>query len=314
VAIIVEEPGAQTTVQDLGRAGLRSAGVPLGGGADSLALATANMLVGNSDGDAALQCMLSGPKIRFESDTLVAVCGARADGVPHWTAFHVPAGEVLSLSKLSEGVYAYLAIAGGIDVPVVLGSRGTDIRVGWGGFEGRALRAGDTLKIGTPPCRGSTAGRRVNGAWRVDYEPWYPKASPIRIVKGPEWNEFDPMWTAGVYRVTPNSDAMGVRLAGAALKRNREGDMQSAPVIPGTIQVPRDGQPIVMLANAQTLGGYPRLANVISADLHRVAQSAPGTDLRFAEISLRDAHELRCRRAAELEHLRCGIAAHIGRT
>jgi antagonist of KipI len=307
VSIVIEDPGAQTTVQDLGRAGLRSAGVPQGGAVDPLALVVANMLVGNCDGDAALQCMLIGPIIRFESDRLVAICGAVADGVPHSTAFRARAGETLSLAKLRGGVYACVAIAGGIDVPSILGSRSTDVRVGWGGLDGRPLRGGDKLTLGKPRYLKST------GDWRVNSEPWYPARDPIRMVRGPEWNEFDPSWTAQVFRVTPRTDAMGVRLAGKALIRDGERDMQSAPVVPGTIQVPPDGQPIVLLANAQTLGGYPRVANVISADVHRVGQTRPGTDLRFTEISLAEAHALGRQRATELEYLRYGIAAHFGR-
>jgi antagonist of KipI len=307
VSIVIEDPGAQTTVQDLGRIGLRSAGVPQGGAVDPLALVVANMLVGNSDGDAALQCMLTGPKIRFDDERLVALCGASAEGVPHWAAFRARAGDTIALTRLRGGVYAYLSIAGGIDVPPILGSRSTDIRVGWGGFEGRALHPGDTLNLGKPRFRTAT------GRWSVDFQPWYSIDSPVRIVKGPEWDEFDPSWTGRIFCVTPKTDAMGVRLAGKPLERDVDADMQSAPVIPGTIQVPPDGQPIVLLASAQTLGGYPRVANVISADIHRVAQFRPGTELRFAEISLGQAHELRRKRATELEHLRYGIAAHFGR-
>jgi antagonist of KipI len=307
VPIVIEDPGAQTTVQDLGRTGLRSAGVPQGGAVDSLALMVANMLVGNSDGDAALQCMLTGPTVQFEDDRLVALCGASAEGVPHWTAFRVRGGETLSLTRLRGGVYSYLAISGGIDVPPVLGSRSTDVRVGLGGYEGRPLHADDKPKLGKARVRAAA------GRWRVNYEPWYPNDSPIRIIKGPEWHKFDPSWASHVFRVTPKTDAMGVRLAGKALQRDAEGDMQSAPVIPGTIQVPPDGQPIVLLASAQTLGGYPRVAGVATIDIHRFAQFRPGSELRFAEISLDEAHELHRKRATELERLRYGIAAHLGR-
>lgn len=302
MSILVEHPGAHTTVQDLGRPGQRSAGVPLGGAVDPLALRVANWLVGNDENTAALECLLVGPRLRFRRHALLALCGARAAGVPHWQAFEVRAGEMLELSKLENGAAAYLAVAGGIDVPPILGSRSTDTRLGWGGVNGRALRAGDRLKTG------AVKSVEPAGQWRVNFADWYPIGDPLRIVRGAQWSEFASNWSHRRFKVTARSDRMAIRLRGEALERSRNEDLPSSPVCPGTIQVPPDGQPIVLLADAQTLGGYPKIGHVISVDLPRAAQLRPGELVYFEEVSIQRAHELQHQRGRELALLGQGIA------
>jgi antagonist of KipI len=299
MSIDVLHPGAFTTIQDLGRPRGRSMGLSVGGAADSLALRVANWLVGNDESAAAIECRLVGPQLRFAHETRVAICGARAQGFPHWQSLVVRAGELLDLSHLDDGVYAYLAVAGGIDVPAVLDSRSTDTRIVLGGFNGRALQKGDHLSPSP-----SYSGER--GKCRVHFESWYG-GSPIRVIRGEQWDEFSRSLVDGTFDVSSKSDRMGVRLSGVPLLRTQPSELPSGPVTPGTIQVPPDGNPIVLLADAQTLGGYPKIAHVISVDLPRVSQIRAGATIQFTEVSLDEAHDLHRRRTKELAMLKYAI-------
>lgn len=300
MTIDILHPGVHTTIQDLGRPRARQLGLSTGGAADSLALRVANWLVGNPEDAACLECRLVGPRLRFARETAVAICGARVKDRPSWTPFVVRKGELLDLSHLKSGVYAYVAVAGGMDVPVVLGGRGTDTRIGLGGFQGRALRAGDHLKIGEPPAC------TIQPGWRVHHEAWYDK-SPIRVVRGEQWDEFSPAITGLKYKVSSRSDRMGVRLSGSSLHRRVATELASGAVAPGTVQVPPDGNPIVLLSDAQTLGGYPKIAHVTAVDLPRVAQCRPGAVIQFTEVIIEEAHDLQLKRSRELARLRYAI-------
>lgn len=334
MSIDVLHPGAFTTIQDLGRPRGRSMGLPVGGAADSLALRVANWLVGNDENAAAIECRLIGPQLRFTHETMVAICGARARGFPHWQSLVGKAGELLDLSHLVDGVYAYLAVAGGIDVPAVLDSRSTDTRIALGGLHGRALQKGDHLspspsysgeRAGMRGERGAVAGapeaskrfaphpsplpfeyKRERGPYRVHFESWYG-GSPIRVIRGEQWDEFSRSLVDGTFDVSSKSDRMGVRLSGVPLLRTQPSELPSGPVTPGTIQVPPDGNPIVLLADAQTLGGYPKIAHVISVDLPRVSQIRAGATIQFTEVSLDEAHDLHRRRTKELAMLKYAI-------
>ena len=290
MAITVIRSGMLTTVQDLGRRGHRAAGVPLGGAMDAMALRVVNLLVGNAEDAAALEFTLTGPELVFTADT-------------RWQPVRVRGGERVKFGAARTGCRGYLAVAGGLDVPVVLGGRGTYLRAALGGLEGRALRDGDEL-------RAAAVSRQMVGRWQIAERilPSYSSAPTVRIVRGAQAGEFDgPLTTVG-FKVTSKSDRMGVRLIGPEMVRRDARELVSATVAPGTVQVPPDGQPIVLMADAQTIGGYPQIAHVISVDLPLVAQLKPGDTLRFREVTLQAAHQLILDRARALALLREGLA------
>ncbi len=304
MVIRVVRGGMLTTVQDLGRPGLRAAGVPLGGAMDSLALRLANLAAGNPEDAAGLEMTLAGPELEFSADAVVAITGATAEAVETGRPLRVRAGERLDFGRLSGGCRAYLAVAGGIDVPVALGGRGTYLRAGWGGWQGRALRDGDAIPTGKPDRT------PVAGDWRIDPRmlPAYSPHPLLRVVRGAHMEEFNAEWRRREFEVSPQSDRMGVRLRSAPLARREQGDLLSRAVAPGTVQVPPDGQPIILGADAQTIGGYPQLAHVIGVDLPLLAQLRPGDRMRFAEVTLDEAHQRLRAREQALAVLRNGLA------
>ena len=302
--ITVIRGGMLTTVQDLGRAGHRVSGVPSGGAMDSIALRVANLLVGNPEGAAALECTLLGPELVFSAPTVVAVGGAEFEGVESWRPIVVPVGGRVKLGRARRGCRAYVAVAGGFEVPALLGSRSTYLRAGFGGFQGRALRDGDVL---TAP----EVARHVTDHWRLDARilPAYSATPTVRVVRGAQWDDFGGALYDAEFKIMPQSDRMGIRLGGAKVARiGAMADLVSSAVAPGTVQVPPDGQPIVLMADAQTLGGYPQAAHVISVDLPLLAQLRPGDRLQFAEVSLDEAHRLALDREHVLALLHEGLA------
>lgn len=304
--IEVTKAGMLTTVQDLGRVGHRRAGVPLSGAVDSLAMRVANLLVGNAEDAAGIEFTLVGPDLTFRTDTLVALGGADF-GVPRWTPFCIRAGDTLALGPARSGCRGYLAVAGGIDVAPVLGSRSTYMRAQLGGWRGRALRAGDGLSV--PQVM-----RRVQGRWRIDPRiiPAYRGDVVLRVCGGRHAAEFDPAWQAEVFRVSAQSDRMGLRLeTDRGLKRVDGAELISMPIAPGTVQVPPDGQPIILLADAQTIGGYPQLAQIATVDLPLAAQLRPGDTVRFELISLEETYDLLNARERALQLLRQGLAQKL---
>ncbi len=301
--ITVIRGGMLTTVQDRGRPGHRAAGVPLGGAVDPFASRVANLLVGNDEDAAVLECTLLGPELAFSADTLVALGGVDFDGLPAWQPRVVRAGENLRLGAARSGCRGYLAVAGGIDVPPVLGSRSTYLRGGFGGFQGRALRDGDVLAV-------PDVTRRMTEHWRIDARilPAYGASPVVRVVRGAQLDEFGGALFAAEFRLLPQSDRMGIRLGGSKLVRiGGAGELVSTAVAPGTVQVPADGQPIILMADAQTLGGYPQAANVISVDLPLVAQLRPGDRVRFVEVPLDEAQRLAVSREHVLAMLHEGL-------
>ena len=295
--------GMFTTVQDLGRMGQRAAGVPSGGAMDAMAARLANLLVGNAEDTAVVELTLLGPEIEFLGDALIAVGGAEFAGCASWRPVRVAAGERIKFGAAVKGCRGYLAVAGGIAVPVVLGSRSTYARAGLGGFGGRALLAGDVVPVNTRP-------RQMDEHWWLDRRvlPDYSASPTVRVVPGAQAGEFDGAWRGREFRVTPQSDRMGMRLAGEKLVRAGGRELLSSAVAPGTVQVPPDGQPIVLMADAQTIGGYPQLAHVIGVDLPLLAQLRPGDTVRFQEVTLGDAHQLWLAREYALAMLREGLA------
>lgn len=302
--IHVRQPGIQTTVQDLGRPGWQHAGVPVGGAMDRQAHRIANLLVGNEAHAAALECALGGVALQFTDPALVALAGrditASLDGTPivPWRAFRVERGALLALHT---GCRTTIAVAGGIDVPVVLDARGTSLRAAFGGWHGRALRRDDLLPVGQPPLRAErirehlVEARRTIAAWGAgpDLVPPYTAAPTVRLIEGPQCAELDDASRAllldATFRIAPDSDRMGYRLSGHTLRLTTPREMVSSGVTAGTIQLPPGGTPIALMADRQTTGGYPRLGDVITADLPLMAQLRPGDSVRFTLTSLEEA-------------------------
>lgn len=293
--IEVLEAGAATTVQDAGRSGFRRLGIPASGALDGLWLACANALVGNAPGAAGLECRLLGPTLRVQRGPLrlalaarVAARIVRAEGhredLAPWRSATLAPGDTLRLGA-TGGAVAYLAVAGGIDLPAQLGSRATYPPAGLGGVGGRALRAGDAL-----PCAPAAGDLE-----RAAAPPRLHDGGPLRIVAGPQEAHFSAAARAGLagdeYRVGRDCDRMGMRLDGPRLDHDpaRGADIVSDGVAPGAIQVPGDGRPIVLLADCQTVGGYAKIATVIRADLPRLAHLLPGEALRFRYVGLAEA-------------------------
>lgn len=306
----VARAGLFTTVQDLGRPGNRAAGVPVSGAADVFAARVANLLVGNSEDAAVLECTLIGPELRFEEEVVIAVAGAEFEGVEMWKPVAVRAGETLRLGRVRRGCRGYVAVRGGIDVAPILGSRSTCLRGRFGGVKGRALRDGDVVRIG-----GEAAGRSSvdRSTWFIDPRvlPVYPANPVVRVLPGAEADEFPRDWMEREFEVTAQADRMGVRLRGKPLVRESATELLSSGVAPGTVQVPPDGQPILLLADAQTIGGYPRLAHVVSVDLAQVAQLQAGDRIRFRAVTLEEAHQAWRERERTLALLREGLKAKL---
>ena len=293
-ALTVLDPGPQTTVQDLGRAGQLRSGIPPSGPMDRVSFIVANRLVGNTDGAAALECTVVGPRFRVGTAGAIAVTGAEMPLVvngseaPRWTAVPVCPGDEVRVGSARAGVRGYLAIAGGIDVPLVLGSRSTYLRGRLGGLEGRALRKGDVLSLfpATVPLARALAPPPI----RLEEEPI------LRVVVGPQAERFTEDGIATLlghpYAMLPQSDRMGARLSGPRIAHRAGHDIISDGIALGSIQVPGDGQPIALLVDRQSTGGYTKIATICSFDIGQLGQVKPGQRVRFAAITVGEAHAI----------------------
>ncbi|MDR6878475.1 biotin-dependent carboxyltransferase family protein [Bacillus sp. 3255] len=315
----VVKPGLLSTLQDEGRFGYRKYGVIASGPMDYFAHRTANLLAGNRADAAVLEMTLNGPVLSAQADMLLALCGAGmeadVDGRPvsSWQPFHMEKGETLHVRYAVQGCRAYLAVHGGFVANKALGSTSTYLRAALGGYAGRALRAGDELSIGE--ARQYPMKRPLSGYVSTHIRPPYDAAPVVSVVAGKEAGRFTEQAKAALYAnsftVTPQSDRMGYRLEGEALSLDNgcPSEMISEAVTPGTIQVPPGGNPILLMADCQTTGGYPRIAQVITAHLPLVAQVKPGAALRFREVSLREAQEQLLLQAMDLRLLEAGLKA-----
>ncbi|MCS7460342.1 biotin-dependent carboxyltransferase family protein [Paenibacillus doosanensis] len=333
MTIHVRKPGLLTTLQDAGRYGYQKYGVIVSGPMDSFAHQTANLLVGNDAKEAALEATLIGPTLYFAAPALIAVCGpgftASIDGVPAplWRPVYVNAGATLLLGSSREGCRCYIAVSGGFDVPEQLGSRSTYLRAGLGGLEGRALKEGDRLRLKDATELGENIMRRLHAdagdaafqsvKWRVSYEmmPAYNPNPEIRVMPGAQSDLFDAAGLEALFsaefKVQPQSDRMGYRLAGQPLYLREPLDMLSEPVTFGTVQVPPDGNPIVLMADRQTTGGYPKIAQVLAADLPLLAQAQIGSSVRFRQADLIEAQESYLLMEWNLRNLRKSIQMYF---
>ncbi len=323
MAIKVLSPGLSTTVQDLGRPGYYHLGIPISGGMDRFALRCANMLVGNDENTALLEAVFMGPELKFMQDTVVAVTGAeltpKVDGTAQstWTSFKIASGQVLSFDYLKAGARAYIAVSGGIDVPLVLGSRSTYTLGALGGFNGRALAAGDELPFATA-SQNDTSGRSIpNDLRRLPGNP-----AELRVLPGLYWhriteqsgeNFFNDTW-----KVAPEADRIGYRFKGGQplsfVDREQPFGAGSDPsnIVDGcypygSIQVPGGTEPIVLHRDAVSGGGYFMVGAVISADMDLIGQLQPNTSARFVETDMQGALASRADRQALLEKIRQSI-------
>ena len=288
--------GILTTVQDLGRPGFARYGVAPSGALDSFALRVANLLAGNPEDAAALETVVMGLRLKALRDVVVAVTGANLkplrdrEPLATWRSHRIRAGEVIAFSGPASGMRSYIAVSGGIDVTPVLGSRSTNLSSGFGGVAGRALRKGDILRSAVVENDPRFAGRAFEPAW----VPKYPSRWRLRVIWGPQDDQFTEearrTFVTGIFGVSPDSDRTGVRLKGPAVARQPglPESIISEGVIAGAIQIPGDGQPIIILGETAT-GGYRKIATVISADLPLLGQVMPGNEVMFGAVTFDEA-------------------------
>ncbi|WP_078553236.1 biotin-dependent carboxyltransferase family protein [Bacillus alkalicellulosilyticus] len=303
----IKKPGLYTTVQDGGRVGFQKSGIVVSGAMDTYAYRMSNLLVGNVSYEAVLEVTLMGPTIEIVEDAVLSICGGNLsptlDGQPieMWKAFRVKKNQTLSFGKPQSGARAYIAFQGGLSLPNVLGSYSTYEKATIGGVEGRALQKGDVLY--QIPTQTSIRLRKCSNS----LIPTYKKKSRIRVIAGPDEDRFtssgrQTFWEHE-YEVSVQSDRMGYRLVGPKIEHQTSANILSDAVTFGTIQVPDDGYPIIMMADRQTTGGYTRIGTIISVDLPYVAQMKQGDVLQFEQVSVETAQQLYLQRESVLKTL-----------
>ncbi|MGM0898408.1 MAG: biotin-dependent carboxyltransferase family protein [Bacillota bacterium] len=315
----IRKSGLQTAIQDLGRTGFQRYGVIASGVMDPFAHRIANLLVGNAETLPTLEIALSGPVIEFEDDHFIAICGGdlspSLDGKPlaMWRGHFIRKGSVLSFGQPKRGARSYLAIAGSFDIPAVMDSHSTYLRAGIGGFDGRALKNGDTLHTLSVPIEHLEALRRTHDQtpdWLIPPVRYHEQPT-IRMMPGRQYALFDDESRSGIFKeifkVSTNSDRMGYRLEGAELALAQPVELVSEAVAFGSVQVPPDGNPIVLLADRQTTGGYPKIGQVASVDLPLISQLKPGDSLTFREVSISAAEQLYIEQEQQIRQLKIGI-------
>lgn len=304
------------SVQDLGRFDQYRFGVGTSGAMDDVALRAGNMILGNDENAAGIEIPMTPFKLRFDRDMAFALTGADVvaeiggRAIPSWWRSHARAGDVLTIKTMPRGARCYLTVGGGIDVPVVLGSRSTQLRGEFGGLHGRALQPGDNL-----PCAATAAIIGELGIEPADITLARPDAAEdetvVRVVVAGEYDGFDDaaqalFWSSS-WKITPQSNRYGYRLQGPAVKPRVPIEKRSHGIVPGVIQIPPNGQPIIQMRDAQTSGGYPKIATVIEADLWRVGQARLGGKLRFEQTAYTDALAAEAEISAYLDRLRTNI-------
>lgn len=307
----VLKPGFFTTVQDLGRYGYLKYGVPISGAMDSFSMVAANLLVGNNPDDACLEITIIGPELQVLADTQIALTGGRlsveinGEEAPMWQTLTVRKGDVVSVGKVESGCRCYLSIRGGINTPVVLGSRSTYVRGRFGGIDGRQLKVGDIIEGFSVPL--------IDVVFRMpeNLVPHFKDSFTVHVVLGPQADMFTERgvktFLSNSYKVTIDSDRMGYRLEGPTIEHKGKADIVSDALLPGAIQVPKDGKPIIIMRDAQTTGGYPKIAAVTTPDLDRLGQAKPNDIIRFSEITLEDARK----RLLEYREMLAGLAEKL---
>lgn len=326
----IEKAGLFSTIQDTGRYGYQKYGIIVSGAMDAAALRIANLLVGNPENAAAIEATLLGPQIRFEADHLIAITGAdlspTIDGTPVklWRPVFVPKGSLLAFGQPVGGCRTYISVAGSFNLPQVMGSASTYLRAAIGGLHGRQLQNGDLLRCKEASHDAKALTRTLStkdrpsfamAKWTVDPAllPGYEQNPTLRIVKGPEYELFSESSKAYLkderFKISAQSGRMGYCLQGMPLALAESEELISSAVTFGTVQVPPEGNPIILMADHQTTGGYPRIAQVITADLPKLAQVAPGQTVRFREVILEEAQYLFIKQEQHIEQIK--RAMHI---
>ncbi|PER09434.1 KipI antagonist [Bacillus cereus] len=318
--------GMFTTVQDLGRSYYQQFGVPVGGAMDKNALRLINMLVGNEENEAGLEMTILGPKLLIKKTTLLAIGGVdmepllNGERIPLWRPILAEEGSMLCFGKVKNGCRAYVTFAGGIHIEGTLGSKSTYIRAAIGGIEGRMLKKGDCFQIGTYSemanrfIQDLQKDERIKTKWVISNSvlPKYKKHPKLRVITDFEYDQFTEesrkAFFTKEYKVSNYADRMGYRVEGEVLNRIEEKEILSSPVTFGTIQVPNGGQPIILMADRQTTGGYPRMGNIISVDLPLLAQLKPGDYVSFEKITLEEAEQLYIEQEVNMNLLKKFIA------
>lgn len=294
-SIKVAKPGLCTTVQDIGRVGYQQYGIPVSGVMDEFAFTVANLLVDTNENNAVLEIPFLGPTLEFDFDITIAITGAdlspklNNQDIPMWSSINIKKGDVLSFAMIKSGARAYIAFAGEIDVPLINGSKSTLLKSKLGGFDGRQLKVGDIIEIKNPKI---IAKKRVLSE---KYIPTYSNAEEIRVVLGPQDNYFTKKgietFLGSEYIITKEADRMGMRLEGDVIEHKDKADIISDAAVFGSIQVPGNGKPIILLADRQTTGGYTKIATVIKADLPKLAQMSQGNKIKFKELNVEEAQQ-----------------------
>lgn len=318
--LTILKPGLMTTIQDLGRFGYQRYGVITSGSMDPVAHRLANLLVGNDENLPTLEMTMIGPHVRFEQNAVIALCGGdlspRIDGeaVKLWTPIRIKKGEVLSAQSAKTGCRMYLAIQGGIKIPEVMGSTSTYLRAGFGGYKGRMLRSGDQIEfLYHDNSENNDFYDYKQKEWMVSTD-FYHKALSnyrIRVMKGRQYELFNQRSQNAFFQeefiVSNQSDRMGFRLTGPTLELEEAKETISEAVTYGSIQVPANGSPIILLADRQTIGGYPKIAQIASVDYSVIAQRKPGESITFEEISHKDAQRLLLEQEEKIQIAKQGI-------
>ncbi|WP_421378778.1 biotin-dependent carboxyltransferase family protein [Bacillus salacetis] len=313
----VEKSGLLTTIQDSGRTGFRSIGMPVSGPMDKFAFRMANLAVGNEENEAALEVTLIGPVLHFTSDTVIAICGAALnpsinnEQIVNNKPLLIHKGDVLRFGTASAGMRAYIAFKGGLKIDQQLGSSSTNTLAKVGGFKGRSLKAGDKIELNTK----SLIDEKVD--WSLSSSLFsYLEKRELRVLKNRQWDWFSEeaqtRFLSEKFTIQQDSDRMGYRLTGPALSLKKPQELLTEGIAMGSIQVPSSGQPIILMADSQPTGGYPKIANIISADLPIIAQLKPNETLTFKEVTLEAAYEALKKTESEMKIVKAALQMKHG--
>lgn len=304
----IKQPGVHATIQDVGRTGAQKYGVVVGGVMDELSLRIGNILVQNNQNEAAIEVMFFGTSITFTENHVIAITGGDLQPmmngvlVPMWRPIYIKKSSTITFKGTAKGCFAYISIAGGFEVPYKMNSKSTFTKAGIGGYKGRALDKNDVLEIGSPNKISKAIMKTLNKSpahpkWYVNYATFYGQSDEqiIRVLKGSEYNLFSKEsqknFATEEYTLTTQADRMGYKFDGQTLKQSNPTDLLSEGVTYGTVQVPANGKPIILMADRQTTGGYPKIAQVITADLPKLAQVQPHSKVKFKIVSMLEAEK-----------------------
>ena len=328
MSITVLNPGLLTSIQDLGRVGFQKYGVIVSGAMDSYSLRLANILVGNREGEAVLEITMAGPSLMIQKGIVFAITGADIsptideEVVPMWRPIYLNKDSILKFSVCKSGCRAYLAFAGGFKIPLTMESKSTYIRAGIGGYKGRSLKKDDILELEKPEKKSVhiinklskqlSPNKFISPNWCVrEMENKNCDVTAIRVIRERQFENFTEQsindFFHSVFNISMKSDRMGYRLNGVKLKLKKPVEMISEAVYFGTIQVPPDGNPIILLADRQTTGGYPKIAQIVSVDIQKIVQLKPNEKIMFKEISLEDAERLYFQREKYINYIKIGV-------